>query len=79
VIEEAESLAKSKKDKIIAEAEKGAEDIKNSAYSDIDKQKQSMLSGIKSQVVDMALRLNAKLFKDEKVSKDFLEKHIDSL
>lgn len=46
---------------------------------DIEKQKDSMLSGVKSQVIDMALKLNGKLFKDQKTSKDFLEKHIDSL
>lgn len=38
-----------------------------------------MLQGIKKNVIDMTLRLNGKLFKDSKVSKDFLEKHIDSL
>lgn len=79
VIEEAESLAKNKKDRIISDAEKTASDLKEAAMVDIEKQKDSMLSGVKSQVIDMALKLNGKLFKDQKTSKDFLEKHIDSL
>lgn len=79
VIEEAESLAKTKKDRIISEAEKSASEVKHAAMVDIEKQKDSMLSGVKSQVIDMALKLNGKIFKDQKASKDFLEKHIDSL
>ncbi len=49
------------------------------AQSQIEKERQSMLSSIKKNVIDMTLRLNEKLFKDSKVSKDFIEKHIDSL
>lgn len=79
VIEEAESLAKTKKDRIISDAEQSASSLKDAAMADIEKQKDSMLSGVKSQVIDMALKLNGKIFKDQKASKDFLEKHIDSL
>lgn len=79
LIEEAESLANSKRDKIIADAEKSATETAKLAEGQIEKERQSMLSGVKSQVMDMTLKLNEKLFKDSKVSKDFVEKHIDSL
>jgi len=79
VIEEAESLAKSKKDAILLEAQTQAQESITLAHSQIEKERQSMLSQIKKNVVDMTLRLNEKLFKDSKVSKDFIEKNIDSL
>jgi len=79
VIEEAEALANSKKDAIISDAEAQAKDYSDSAKVQIERERESMLSGIKSQVVDTALKLNAKLFKDEKASKDFVEKNIDTL
>jgi len=79
VIEEAEAMAVSKKEAIISDAERQASDTTNAAKAQIEKERESMLSGIKSQVIDMALKLNSKLFKDEKVSKDFLEKNIDTL
>ncbi len=79
LIEEAESLANSKRDTIIENAEKSAAETAKLAESQIEKERQSMLSGVKSQVMDMTLKLNEKLFKDTKASKDFVEKHIDSL
>lgn len=79
VIEEAETLAASKKEKILSDAEKQAKETANVAKNQIDKERQSMLSQIKTNVIDMTLRLNGKLFKDEKISKDFIDKHIDSL
>ena len=79
VIEEAESLANAKKEKIITEAETQARETAEVAKSQIEKDRQSMISGIKKNVIDMTLKLNEKLFKDSKVSKDFIDKHIDSL
>lgn len=79
VIEEAENMANSKKDKILFEAETQAKESLELSRKWIENERQSMLSDIKDNVVDMALRLNHKLFKDEKTSKDFLNKHIDSL
>lgn len=79
VIEEAESLANSKKDKIISDAEKQAKEALELSKAQIEKERQSMLSGVKKHMVDMTLRLNEKLFGDAKASKDFVEKNIDSL
>lgn len=79
LIEEAENLAKGKGEKIVSDAEKSAQEMKSSAQAAIEKERASMLSGIKEKVIDMALKLNGKLFKEEKASKDFMEKHIDTL
>ncbi len=79
VIEEAESMAKSRKDSILLEAQTQAQESLMQAQSQIEKERQSMLSQIKKNMVDITLRLNEKLFKDSKVSKDFIEKNIDSL
>lgn len=79
VIEEAEALANSKRDKIITDAESQAREHSELAKAQIEKERQSMLSDIKGNVIDMTLKLNAKLFKDSKASKDFIDKHIDSL
>ncbi len=79
LIEEAEALANSKKEKIVSEAEAQARDALNLAQAQIEKERQSMLSQVKSNMIDVTLKLNQKLFKDAHASKDFIEKHIDSL
>jgi hypothetical protein len=38
-----------------------------------------MLSWAKEHIINAALKLNEKIFKDEKASKDFMSKNIDSL
>ena len=79
VIEEAESLAHSKKEKILSDAQMQAQETLTIAQGQIDKERQSMLSQVKSNMIDVTLKLNQKLFKDSHASKDFIEKHIDSL
>jgi F-type H+-transporting ATPase subunit b len=79
VIEEAESLAISKKDKILSDAETQAKDTLNAAKKQIENERTSMLSGAKEYILSAALKLNEKIFKDEKASKDFMSKNIDSL
>lgn len=79
VIEEAESLANSKKEKIISDAESQAQWTLDAAQKQIENEKNSMLSWAKDHIINMALKLNEKIFKDEKASKDFMSKNIDSL
>jgi len=79
VIEEAETMANSKKEKIITDAESEAKKTIEVAQKQIDNERKSMLSGAKAHIVNTALKLNEKIFKDEKASKDFMEKNIDSL
>jgi F-type H+-transporting ATPase subunit b len=79
LIEEAEALANSKKEKIISEAEAQAQDRITAAGKKIENERSSMLSGAKEHILNAALKLNEKIFKDEKASKDFMSKNIDSL
>jgi F0F1-type ATP synthase membrane subunit b/b' len=79
VIEAAEALAISKKEKIISDAEAQAQDTVSAAQKQIENERSSMLSGAKDHIISAALKLNEKIFKDEKASKDFMSKNIDSL
>ncbi len=79
IIEEAESLAESKKETILAQAEKEVQEQKEVAQAQIEQERQSMLASVKGNIVDTALKLNEKMFQNEKASKDFLEKNIDTL
>jgi len=79
VIEEAESMASSKKEKILEEAENEVKKTREVAEKQIEQERNSMLSGAKEHILKTALKLNEKMFQDEKASKDFMNKHIDSL
>lgn len=79
VIEEAESLANEKKGKILSDAEDAARQQTEAAKAKIEQERESMLSWAKEHIMWVALKLNGKIFKQEKASKDFIEKHIDSL
>ena len=79
IVEEAKALGKQSKETILETAEKEAKDIVESSKVEIQQQELAMMSSMKSKVIDLTLRLNEKLFHNEKVSKDFLEKNIDSI
>lgn len=79
LIEEAEQRAKNKEAAILKTAQEWAESLLESAKKQAEHEKKSMLSEVKANILDITLKLNWKLFKNEKVSKDFIEKNIDSL
>lgn len=79
LIEEAELRAKNKEASIVKAAQESADSILESAKTQAENEKKSMLSEVKANILDITLKLNWKLFKNEKVSKDFIEKNIDSL
>ena len=79
LIEEAELRAKNKEAAIIKAAQSWADALLESAKIQAEHEKKSMLSEVKANILDITLKLNWKLFKNEKVSKDFIEKNIDSL
>jgi len=66
------SEARSKGNAVIEESEAIAE-------KQIEQERNSMLSWAKEHILNTALKLNEKMFKEEKASKDFMKKHIDSL
>lgn len=79
IIKEAENIWKKKREDIILKAENDAKDLFSSARSEVEKERLSMLSSMKSKVTDLVVRLNSKLFKQEHVTKDFVEKELDSI
>jgi len=79
IVEEAKALGKQSRETILETAEKEAKDIVEASKVEIQQQELAMMSSMKSKVIDLTLRLNEKLFHNEKVSKDFLEKNIDSI
>ena len=79
IVDEAKTLGKQSRETMLETAEKEAKDIVEASKVEIKQQELAMMSSMKSKVVDLTLRLNEKLFQNEKVSKDFLEKNIDSI
>ena len=79
LIDEAESLAKQKRDDIGSDDKEEAKKVMHSSKEEIERERLFMLKNMKSRVVDVALKLNNKLFDDEKVSRDYLEQSIDSI
>lgn len=79
IIKEAESIGKKKREDIIVKAENDAKDLYEGAKSEIEKDRLSMLSSMKSRVTELVVRLNSKLFKQEHVTKDFVEKELESI
>ncbi len=76
---DATELAKKSKEKIIADAQMEADSKKNNALADIEKERLSMVNEMKDKVVDLSLKLNEKIFKDEKANKDFMQKELETL
>ena len=77
IISEAETIAKNKKNSIIEKAEEEATDIVESWRKEVEKEKLSMLSDVKSNIVDLVVKFNKKLFGSEKISSEFVEKEIE--
>jgi len=62
LIGDAESLAKSKKEDILAKADLEAKAIIEFGKNEIEKEKLSMLNGVKSKLTSLVLKFNKKLF-----------------
>lgn len=73
MISEAESLANKKRSTIIENAEKDAKELVEASRGEIEKERLSMMSGVKTQLIDLILKFNSKLFKEEKISKEYVE------
>jgi len=79
MISDAESLAKTKKTSILDKAEEEAKSIIESGKNEVEKEKLSMLNGVKTKLTDLILKFNKKLFGEEKLNKDFVEKELSSI
>ncbi len=76
ILSDAEELAKQKKSSLLEKAEQEAKSIIESWKAEIEKEKLSMLNGVKTKLTGLILKFNRKLFWDEKINKDFVEKEL---
>jgi len=79
IINEAESIWKKKREDIIFRGENDAKDLFESARSEIEKERLFMLNSIRTNVINLVIKLNSKLFKQENITKDFIEKELDTI
>lgn len=77
MLNEAVIIAKNKRVSLLEKAEEEAKWIIESGKAEIEKEKLWMLSEVKSNIVDLVLRFNKKLFWSEKISSEFVEKEIE--
>jgi len=75
----AETLARKKSQSILEHAQGDAKNIKASALGEIEKERLSMEQSMRDKVLDLALKLNGKLFDKEAVNKDFFEKELSQV
>ncbi len=76
ILSDAEEMAKQKKNSIIEKAEQEAKTIVEAGKNEIEKEKLSMLNWVKSKLTGLVLKFNKKLFWEEKLNKDFVEKQL---
>ena len=77
ILSEAETIAKNKRNSLLEKATQEAKVIIESGRAEIEKERLWMLAEVKSNIVDLVLRFNKKLFWSEKISNEFVEKEIE--
>lgn len=78
LLQKSEDIAKEEALMIKQKAETEAINIKSVALANIKEEKENMIKDLKFRSIDLILKFNAKLFNNEKVSKDFVEKELSS-
>lgn len=79
ILSDAESLGNKKRISIIEKAEKEAKTVIAASLWEIEKERLTMLNGVKTKLIDLILKFNSKLFWEEKISKEYLEKELSSI
>jgi len=79
IVNHAESIAKKKKEDILTKAETEAKALIETSKLEIEKERLSMMNSLKGGVIDLILKMNSKLFGEEKHTREYLEKEIQSL
>ncbi len=75
----AKALSKQNISKSLEKAEKEAKYILESAKSELEKERLDMVNSMKSNILNLSLKLNSKIFTKESANKDFLEKELEVL
>lgn len=73
LLEESRILAKAKADAIMKQAHAWAMAVLEWGRREIEKERKTMLSQMKSHIVDISLKINEKMFWEGKTNKEFIE------
>ena len=76
---DAKTLADQKAKLIMQKAKSDIDAIMEWGRREIEKERLTMLQNMKWKIIDLSLKLNEKMFDDEKASKDFMEKEIKQI
>ena len=75
----AKELADQKANLIMQKAKSDVNAIMDGGRREIEKERLTMLQNMKGKIIDLSLKLNEKMFDDEKASKDFMEKEMKQI
>ena len=75
----AEHISKQNASYIINQAEKDADYILKRTEEDLEMSRISMINSMKTKIVDLSLKLNQKLFKNERVDKDYMNDELEKI
>lgn len=78
IISESENIWNKKRETIILKAEDDAKKLLEWTRWEIEKERNFMVSSIKSSVVNLVLKLNSKIFKKENITEEFVEKELET-
>lgn len=76
---DAKDLADQKAKIIMQKAKSDVDAIMAWGRREIEKERLTMLQNMKGKIIDLSLKLNEKMFDDEKASKDFMEKEMKAI
>ncbi|MEA3387540.1 MAG: ATP synthase F0 subunit B [Patescibacteria group bacterium] len=75
----ADDLIKKNTEIKLAEADKKAEAIVDSANRTIEKERGSMMEEMKDKILNLSLQINSKVFDKKDANKDFISKEVNSI
>jgi len=76
---DAKNLADQKAKLIMQKAKTDIDAIMAWGRREIEKERLTMLQNMKGKIIDLSLKLNEKMFDDERASKDFMEKEMKAI
>lgn len=77
--EEARALAKQEASLVLFEANKEADAVRSKGLADVENERTALESGMKTRILEIAIKLNSKLFNDAKTHEALLEKFAKDL
>lgn len=79
IVDTAKSIADKKSNEILEKAQDEAKATLDKSLRDFEKEKSAMMGALKEKVLNVALKVNEKLFWEKANNKDYIEKNIDEI